>query len=312
MLVINTEQTRQALSFASAIPALREAFKRGAVVPPRHVHVLESAGAHGTSLIMPAWNDSGYFGVKIINIFPENSRRGLPGLHATYTLYSAVTGVPLAHMNGDLVTVFRTAGAAALGASYLARTDAKVLLIVGSGRIAGLLAQAMQAVRTIEQVLVWNVRPAGAQALAQALSQQGFDALAVDDLQAAVSQADIVSCATLSSAPLVHGAWLRPGIHLDLIGSFKPDMLETDTACFAGATVYVDTEEALTKAGDLLAAFAAGVLQPAKIRGTLNDLARGAALGRGNAQEITVFKAVGSALEDLALAVQVYEFHRQD
>ena len=120
-------------------------------------------------------------------------------------------------------------------------------------------------------------------------------------------QADIVSCATLSTVPLVHGAWLQPGTHLDLIGSFKPDMIETDTACFDGTSVYVDTDEAPTKAGDLLAAFQAGVLKREDLRGTLADLVSGKAPGRRDAREITVFKAVGSALEDLTLAALVYE-----
>ena len=152
---------------------MREAFAQGAHVPARHVHAIDSGGAHGTSLIMPAWNERGYFGVKVINIFPENTRQSLPGLHATYNLYSARSGVPLAQVDGDIVTVFRTAGAAALGASYLARPDAAVLLIVGSGRIAGLLAQAMRAVRPIRKVLVWNLRAAGAQALAESCARRG-------------------------------------------------------------------------------------------------------------------------------------------
>ncbi|CAP43169.1 bifunctional Delta(1)-pyrroline-2-carboxylate/Delta(1)-piperideine-2-carboxylate reductase [Bordetella petrii] len=311
MLFIDTEQTRRVLAFPAVIEALRAAFRDGASVPPRHVHIIESGGAQGTSLIMPAWNEHGYFGVKVINIFPQNTRQGLPGLHAVYTLYSARTGVPLAQVDGDVVTVFRTAGAAALGASYLARQDARVLLIVGSGRIAGLLAPAMRAVRPIERVLVWNVRPAGAQSLAESLARQGFDAQAVDSLESAVRQADIVSCATLSTEPLVRGDWLRPGTHLDLIGSFRPDMKETDPACFAGAEVYVDTDEAPTKAGDLLAAFQAGVLAPQDIRGTLTGLITGRAPGRRDDSEVTVFKAVGSALEDLTLAAMVYEAHGQ-
>ncbi|WP_191576483.1 ornithine cyclodeaminase family protein [Achromobacter insolitus] len=307
MRLIDTEQTRNALSFDTVIPALRDAFREDATVPARHVHAIQSGNAHGTSLIMPAWSERGYFGVKIINIFPENTHLGLPGLHATYNLYSATTGVPVAQVDGDIVTVYRTAGAAALGADYLARADARTLLIVGSGRIAGLVAQAMRTVRPIQRVLVWNVRPAGAETLAATLREQGFDAQAVTDLQAAVGQADIVSCATLSTEPLIRGAWLRPGTHLDLIGSFKPEMRETDPACFDGTTVYVDTDEAPTKSGDLLSAFDAGVLTREDIKGNLHQLAKGERPGRRNDQEITVFKAVGSALEDLTLATLVYE-----
>lgn len=307
MRFIDTEQTRNALSFDAVIPALRDAFRDGATVPPRHVHAIQSGTAHGTTLIMPAWSDRGYFGVKIINIFPENTHQGLPGLHATYNLYSATTGVPIAQVDGDIVTVYRTAGAAALGADYLARRDARTLLIVGSGRIAGLVAQAMRTVRPIERVLVWNVRAAGADALAASLREQGFDAEATTDLEAAARQADIISCATLSTVPLIQGAWLRPGVHLDLIGSFKPEMRETDPACFDGTTVYVDTDEAPTKSGDLLSAFEAGVLTLAAIQGDLHQLTTGQRPGRQRDDEITVFKAVGSALEDLTLATLVYE-----
>ncbi len=307
MRFIDTEQTRGALSFDAVIPALREAFREGATVPTRHVHAIQSGTAHGTTLIMPAWSDRGYFGVKIINIFPENTHQGLPGLHATYNLYSATTGVPIAQVDGDIVTVYRTAGAAALGADYLARKEASTLLIVGSGRIAGLVAQAMRTVRPIQRVMVWNVREAGAQALAESLRAQGFDAQATTDLESAARAADIISCATLSTVPLIQGAWLRPGTHLDLIGSFTPEMRETDPACFDGTTVYVDTDEAPTKSGDLLSAFDAGVLTRDAIQGDLHQLTTGARPGRQNDQEITVFKAVGSALEDLTLATLVYE-----
>jgi ornithine cyclodeaminase len=307
MLLIDTERTRAALSFPTLIPALRDAFAGGASVPVRHTHAIESGGMHGVSLIMPAWNEQGYFGVKVINIFPGNGAQGLPGLHATYNLYSARTGVPLAQVDGDVVTVFRTAGAAALGASYLARPDASVLTIVGSGRIAGLLAPATRAVRPIQRVLVWNTRPAGAQALAASLREQGFDAQAMDNLQEAVAQADIVSCATLSTQPLVQAQWLRPGTHLDLIGSFKPDMIEAHPDCFRGAQVYVDTDEAPTKSGDLLRAFEAGALARDGIRGTLHDLVNATDPGRTDHDAITIFKAVGSALEDLTAAALVYE-----
>jgi len=155
--------------------------------------------------------------------------------------------------------------------------------------------------------MVWNVRAAGAEALAQQLREQGFDAHATTDLEAAARSADIISCATLSTVPLIQGAWLQPGVHLDLIGSFKPDMRETDVACFDGTTVYVDTDEAPTKAGDLLSAFEAGVLTRADIRGDLHQLTTGQRPGRRNDEEITVFKAVGSALEDLTMATLVYE-----
>lgn len=307
MLILGSQDTEALLSFDTLIPALDHAFAQDVHVPLRHTHTID-VGAPGTMLIMPAWNRAGYLGVKTINIFPENGKQSLPGLHATYILYSALTGVPLAQLDGDAITAYRTAGAAALGAQYLSREDASHLLIVGSGRIAAKVAHAMRTVRPVEKISIWNVNAPSAHALADQLKQQGLDASVVDNLEAAVRCADIVSCATLSTSPLVKGDWLSPGCHLDLIGSFKPVMRETDSACFsADKRVYVDTDEAIQKSGDLLDAIADNVFCAERLCGTLAQLSKGEATGRRTTQEITVFKAVGTALEDLAAAQLVYE-----
>lgn len=312
--------TRAPLDFEQLVPALRAAFAATTHVPPRHVHAVETAGAShgapadtGTVLIMPAWSDAGFLGIKTINIFPGNSARGLPGLHATYVLYDARTGVPLAMMDGNEITARRTAAASALGASFLARQDARRLLVLGTGRIARMLPAAHASVRPIDEVWVWNHRPDGAEALAAQWRAEGWNAQAVaaPGLEAAVRQADIVSCATLATAPLVHGDWLAPGSHLDLIGSFTPAMREADAQCFAGARTFVDTDEALQKSGDLLDAMAAGTLRAQDVQGTLATLCRmerGGRAGDGSgARERTVFKAVGSALEDLVAATLVWQ-----
>ncbi|MBB3179670.1 ornithine cyclodeaminase family protein [Variovorax sp. Sphag1AA] len=306
MKIFDAQRTRSHLAFDRLVPALREAFAGNASVPKRHVHSIESGGAHGTVLIMPAWSEAGFLGIKTINIFPGNGALGLPGLHATYVLYDARTGVPLAQMDGNEITAHRTAAASALGASFLAREDARTLLVLGTGRVARLLPAAHASTRPIDKVHVWNHRPEGARALAAEWRQAGWDAEAVDDLAAAVRAADIVSCATLATAPLVRGEWLAPGSHLDLIGSFTPAMKEADPSCFANARVFVDTEEAPTKAGDLLDAFAAKTLAPEEIQATLAQLCRGDSPGRMSQSERTVFKAVGSALEDLAAATLVW------
>jgi ornithine cyclodeaminase len=300
--------TRTPLTFERLVPALRAAFAAGAQVPQRHVHSIETAdGDRGTVLIMPAWSDAGFLGIKTINVFPGNTARGLPGLHATYVLYDARTGVPLAMMDGDEITAHRTAAASALGASFLARDDARRLLVLGTGRIARMLPAAHARVRPIDQVTVWNHRPEGAEALAAQWRAEGWNAQAAIDLEAAVRQADIVSCATLATAPLVRGEWLAPGSHLDLIGSFAPAMCEADARCFEGARTFIDTPEALQKAGDLLDAIAAGTLRADAVQGTLSQLCRGERPGRSNNEERTVFKAVGSALEDLTAATLVWQ-----
>jgi ornithine cyclodeaminase/alanine dehydrogenase-like protein (mu-crystallin family) len=304
MRVMAAEQTAAALPFARLVPALQRMFAQGCTVPRRHVH--EVPGGF-TSLVMPAWVEGRYYGIKTINIAPGNAARGLPGLHATYVLYDGVSGVPLAMIDGNELTARRTAAASALAAKWLARQDARHLLVVGAGRVARLLPQAYAAVRALERVSVWARHVAKAEALVAQWRAEGLDAHVAPDLQAACGAADIVSCATLATAPVVQGAWLGAGSHLDLIGSFTPAMREADDDCFAGAAVYVDTAEALKKSGDLLAPMQRGMFRAEEVRGTLEDLARGTVRGRANALERTVFKSVGTALEDLAAAIEVYE-----
>jgi ornithine cyclodeaminase/alanine dehydrogenase-like protein (mu-crystallin family) len=306
--IFDAAATAAALPFETLVPALASLFARGCVVPPRHVHEVPVPGGQPfTSLIMPAWIPGRYYGVKTINIAPGNAQRGLPGLHARYALYDGSTGIALALIDGDAITHRRTAAASALAAGWLARSDARHLLVVGAGQVARLLPAALRAVRPLVEVSVWARDPAKAQALATELQQQGLPTRAAADLQAACREADIVSCATLATEPVVRGEWLKPGTHLDLIGSFTPHMREADDACFAGAALYVDTEEALQKSGELLGPMARGVFAAQDVRGTLATLSRGEAQGRASAQERTVFKSVGTALEDLAAAILVYE-----
>ena len=301
--------TRQGLPLAALIDALRQRFRRGCEVPLRHTHLLAAADGSpaGTVLIMPAWQPGGRLGIKTVNVFAANAERGLPALHATYLLFDATTGAPLAQLDGSEITTRRTVAASALAASYLARPDATRLLVVGAGQLARLVPAAMRSVRpSIGEIRVWNHQPARAEALAQDWRAQGLPALAVGDLETAVRNADIVSCVTLATAPLVQGAWLGPGTHLDLVGGFTPAMREADGHCLRRARVWVDTAEALAKSGDVLQAVAEGAFDPAATQGTLADLCRGAG-GRRTADEITLFKSVGTALEDLAAAELVFD-----
>lgn len=309
----DAERLARLLPFERLVAALRQAFVAGCEVPPRQVlNWPDGAGGELTALLMPAWTApgagaAGFYGVKLINVASGNAARGLPGLHASYLLHDAATGVPLALMDGDTLTARRTAAASALAASFLARPDARRLLVLGAGRIAECLPAAHRAVRPIAEVRVWARREAAAEALAARLREQGFDAQAATDLAAEVAGADIVSTATLASTPLVQGAWLGPASHLDLIGSFKPTMHEADASALAGARLFIDTDDARTKAGELVAALASGAIAPAHIRGTLADLCRGVAAGRTQQRQRTVFKSVGTALEDLAAATLAWQ-----
>lgn len=306
-MFIDLERTRAGLAFDHLVPALYAAFVAGAEVPLRHRHVLPTrGGAPATLLLMPAWQAGAFVGVKIVTVFTGNGALGLNAVSSTYLLCDGANGRHLALIDGNEITGRRTAAASALAASFLARPDASTLLIVGAGHVAGMLAAAYAATRPIRRVLVWNIRRDKAERLAAELQGRGFDAAGVGDLQAAVREADIVSCATLATEPLVRGAWLRPGTHLDLIGGYRPDMREADDEAVRRSRVFIDSPAALAEAGDITQPIDAGVLAPEQIAGTLEALCRGEVGGRESADEITLFKSVGSAIEDLAAAVLVY------
>lgn len=297
---IDAVRLRAALPFGPLIDALRDAFIAGAEVPLRHRHAVGQD--RQSLLLMPAWRPGVALGVKIVSVFPGNGARGLNAVSSTYLLCDALTGQHLAVLDGNELTSRRTAAASALAGRYLAREDASTLLIVGSGHVASLMAAAWRAVRPIRRVLVWNIRHVGAVRLAAELVAAGFDAMAVEDLPAAAGVADIISCATLSDTPLLAGAWLRPGTHIDLIGGYLPSMREADDDAVRKADIYIDTEAALDEAGDLIQPMASGALTPDQVRGTLAALCRGEIAGRTRPHAITLFKSVGSAIEDLAAA----------
>jgi ornithine cyclodeaminase len=182
------------------------------------------------------------------------------------------------------------------------------MTLVGAGALGPHFVRAHATVRPVKRVFIFNRTPGKAEALAAELVRDGFEAQPVTDLEAAVRQSDIVSCVTTSTAPVVKGAWLKPGTHVDLAGAFKPSMRETDSEVIARASVYVDTRHgAEVEAGDLLQARDEGKFDFADIRGDLFDLCRGKARGRTSPDEITLFKSAGTAIEDLATAVMLYQ-----
>ncbi|WP_439590499.1 ornithine cyclodeaminase family protein [Hydrogenophaga sp.] len=308
MIFLDEAQTTEALPFDRLIDAMRALFREGCHVPARHLHEVKTPEATGTVLIMPAWTER-YLGIKTVNIYPNNGQRGLPGLFSVYTLFDATTGMALAQLDGNVITARRTAAASALAASYLARPDSKRMVVVGTGRVGRLLPQAYQAVLGIEHVDVWGRSLGSAQAVCEGLAGElGSLTPIATGLDVAVSQADIVSTATLATEPLVSGNWLAPGSHLDLVGSFTPRMREADDAAFRNATIFVDTEEALEKSGELLDPLSRGVFDAADVVATLQGLCTGMHPGRSHGSERTVFKSVGTALEDLAAAILAYEY----
>lgn len=312
MLVLDAAQTGAALPWDGLIKALADMFARGCVMPVRHHHDVEVPGeADATLLLMPAWQPGDYIGVKMVSVFPGNQGRGLPAIHGSYLLSSGRTGELLAIVDGGELTARRTAAASALAARYLAREDASRLLMVGTGRLSTNVIEAHASVRPIRQVAIWGRDPKKAEATARDLDLKGIEISVATDLASAAREADVISCATLSSEPLILGEWLKPGAHLDLIGAFKPTMRETDDRAVSRASIFVDTREgALSEGGDIVQPLRAGIITQEAIRADLFDLARGKHTGRTSPDEITLFKSVGAALEDLAGAVLAYEAHR--
>ena len=307
LVVVGPDEARTALPFDQLVPALRLAFASGATVPPRHHHdIPRSEGTQAVLLLMPAWQEGGCLGVKVATIYSGNGKRGLPSVYSTYLLCDAATGRPLALIDGAQITDRRTAAVSAVAASFLARADARSLLIVGAGRIAALAADSFTAVRPIDRVSVWARALDKAESLAAHLRASGHDAVAAASLRDAAGEADIISCATMSTEPLICGEWLRPGTHIDLVGSFTPAMREADETCVRRSRVYVDSPEAIVESGDLAGPIANGALDRQAIVGSLADLAAGRVAGRQSADEVTLFKAVGTALSDIAAAALVY------
>ena len=303
MRTLSAEDVARALPYPKLIDAIGEMFRTGCETPLRHHHTVETDGPDATLLLMPAWRRGRRMGVKIVSVYPENPAKGLPAVIGVYMLFDAASGQPLAALDAPELTVRRTACASALAARFLAREDAQSLLMVGAGAMAPHLVRAHMAVRPIVRVRIWNRNAAKAEQLARTLRDEGLDAAAAADLESAAREADIVSCATLSAAPLVRGEWLRPGGHLDLVGAFRPHMRETDDEAVRLARLFCDTRAgALSEAGDLADPIGRGVIAPGDVVADLFELCRGEKRGRETADEITLFKSVGTALEDLAAA----------
>ena len=309
MRIISAAEVEAALDYPSLVERLRQAFRRDIAVPVRHHHDIEvTGGSTATLLLMPAWQVDRHIGVKMVTVFPDNAEKSLPAVMGIYVLVDGKNGSPLALIDGPTLTVKRTAAASALASSYLARPDAERLLMVGTGALAPQLIVAHAAVRPICNVLIWGRNPEKAKRLAKHMNRRDFRVDWTDNLEEAARGAHIISCATLSKEPLIHGDWLQPGQHVDLVGAFRPDMRETDDAVMRRARVFVDTRAGATKeGGDIVQAVDSGALSLADIAGDLLELTRGERSGRRFYDQITLFKSVGTAIEDLAAAQLVCE-----
>lgn len=304
MRILDKPELEKRLPWNALIDAIAEALREGKVQSPqRQVLPITMPDGHTANLLlMPAWVSGEAIGVKAVTYFPQNPEKGLSSINAAYLLFDGATGQLKAVAEGDALTERRTAAASALGARYLVRPDARRLLIVGTGQLSIPVAEAHAAVRNYAEIAVWGRKPEKARAVADALKAAGLPATTADNLEAAVRAADTISCVTNTTEPLIMGAWLSPGSHLDLIGAFRGDMRESDDEAVRKADIFVDTREGATLAGDLAQPLDAGVIGLHDIRADLAELATGAHPGRTDDEAVTLFKSAGFALEDLAAA----------
>jgi ornithine cyclodeaminase len=310
MQFFDEESVVAATPWGSLMEALTSTLRAGSTrAPERHVHDLtQPDGSTGALLLMPSWDHGGdedgldSLGVKVVTYFPANSGTDVPTINAAYLLFDGSSGRPLATIDGDALTARRTAAISALAARHLARADARSLLVVGTGQLAPNLAAAHAFGRDLQSIEIWGRNTAAAHRVAGRLRDAGLPALPSVDLEAGVARADIISCATGATAPLIDGRRLRPGAHLDLVGSFRPDMRESDDDAVVRSTVFVDTLAGAIVSGDLAQPLEQGVLNESDIAADLADLVTGRHPGRRDDDEITFFKSAGFAAADLAAA----------
>ena len=295
--VLDGDDVARLLPYLDLVDALAEGH-RSEPAAARRV-VFGPDGAAEAFLALPARQPGEAIGIKLATVFPANPAAGRASVQAVYVLFDGATGDPVALLDGTELTYRKTAADSALGARYLAREDVTTLLMVGAGGLAPHLIAAHRAVRpTLERVLVWNRTRSRAEAVAIAAG-----ATVVDNLAAAVPEADVISTATMTKEPLVLGRWLRPGTHLDLVGAFRPDHREVDDEAVVRAELFVDHREAtLTEDGDLVIPLAAGLIRPDDVRGDLYELCRGDVAGRTDPDAVTLFENGGGGHLDLMTA----------
>ena len=304
MRFLDAAAVRAATPWPELIAAIAEVLgEEHLTSPERHVHPVGLPdGGEGALLLMPAWIDREMIGVKTVTYFPSNAGTKVPTVNAAYLLLDGRTGQLSAVLDGGELTDRRTAAISALAADHLARAGAERLLVVGTGRLAPNMARAHATVRPLTRIEIWGRRPEAAEAVAETLQAAGLPARATTNLDAGIASADIVSCVTGATSPLVRGELLAPGTHLDLVGSFQPDMRESNDAAATRATIFVDTVGGASLSGDLAQPLAEGVITEASITADLRAIATGHHPGRTSTDEITLFKSAGFAAADLAAA----------
>jgi ornithine cyclodeaminase len=306
MRVIDYDEVHRIANWGVLVGALTDMYRNGVDALERTILTQPGpGGVENDCLIQTSWMRDRAFGLKIANVFPGNIALGKPSVVGLYVLFDGRTGEAKAAIDGVAETFFKTAANSAVASDLLARKDARTLLMMGAGRLAPYLVKAHASVRPISRVLIWNRTKANAEKLAASLTSAGLAAGVAEDPARAAAEADIVCCATYATEPILKGAWLKEGAHVDLVGGYTPQLREADgeTVRRGGGRMFVDSRQStVAVAGDLMGPLQEGVLTETAIT-DLFELASGRKPGRRSQSEITVFKSGGGGHEDLAAAL---------
>jgi alanine dehydrogenase len=311
----SSDDVRRALSMPRAISAMREAFQllsRKEVQAPPRLH-LDIQDYQGVELVKPVYVPSlQQIGFKVISLFRNNHQFGLPLSHAVLLVFDAATGVPQAIMDGDLLTAIRTGAASGLATDLLARKDAQVLAVFGAGLQARTQIEAIMTVRPLQKIYIFDQNQIKAKKLAEEFHSHENLKFIVTDKALELRQAEIISTVTTSDVPVFSDTFISPGVHINAVGAFKPDSREVPSETIRRAKVVVDQREAcLKEAGDLLIPMAEGMITAEHLHAEIGEIALGSRAGRESDQEITLFKSVGHAVQDLLAARVVLSFSRE-
>ncbi len=316
MLVISENDVRGLLDLDELIAALEQAhiqFSAGNVVMPVRL-VVPLSEVQGRITSMPAFmNEGKALGIKIISYFRDNPKRNLPPILATISLYSAETGELEVLMDGVYITAIRTACASAMATKILARAETPVLGILGAGTQARTHIRALSRVRSIERVLIWSPTPTSAIYVREELEDElGIPIQPQGSAEAVVRESDILTTVTDAATPILEAGWLKPGAHINAVGSHRPEAREMGSDTVKRATVVVDSRDAIgSECGDILLAVKEGVITLDHVRGEIGEVLSGAKSGRTRDDEITMYKSVGVAVQDVAAASLVYQRARE-
>ena len=306
---IDARTISESLTYTELVASLKDAFAQIHDVPERlHYSIGERLGIDVRLLVMVAWGGAHYLGIKMVTLNPDNPAQGLPSLSGIYCLFNGKTGQPLAILDGAELTAFRTAAASMLAARYAMTDSPQNVLVLGAGNLSSYFIKAYAETMKPVQIGLWSRDVSKAEKVVEQLELNEVSLSVIHDLESAVKQANVISTLTSSTQPLFPGEWCQPGCHLDLVGAYRPDMRETDDKLISRAMIYVDNYEAVLKeAGDIILPLEAGIISRQDICAELSELARGEIVTPMADKDLTVFKSVGSAVEDLAAAALVYE-----